>query len=118
MSDNIRSLLGQLGENQKAIAATAAQLTQRQCVAGEIAFHLGESYKPTVDDLHYLVNDDPAHRLPSAFGAHVDSLFYQQGNLLIRVMKEQRAEGLTPNKGDEIMNAATSGDYSKIRGLK
>lgn len=117
MADQVLDLLKKLTLNWQGILQALSQVTQRQTVAGEIAFQHGEKYTPTVDDLRLqLVNDDPDHRIADGFGAHVNDLFYQQGNLLIRTMKAQKAAGLVPNKGNEIMDAAKSGNYSSIRG--
>lgn len=113
---NVRSLLDELAQNWKDQEALAASLTQRQYVRGEVAFHHGETTTATVKDTYQLVNDDPENRLDSDVGKRADTLHYRQGNLLIGIMKAQKAAGLSPNKGPEIMTAAQTGDYTKIRG--
>lgn len=117
MSDTVKGLLVQLTSVYNQQLAMLKQVTQRQVVAGVIAYEHGQSYTPTLDDMRLqLVNDDPNHRLPDGFGAKVDNLFYEQGNLLIRVIRTQKAEGVVPNTGAELQHAWQTGDYSAIRG--
>ena len=111
----ISSLLDQLGQNYLAQVKLASSLTQRQTLAGEIAFHNGETYTPTVADLSTLVNDDPDNRITTQ-GDQAQALAQNQGRLLISIIKAQKAANVTPNKGPEIMQAAETGNYSKING--
>lgn len=117
----VRQMLGSYKSDNDKLAAMAATLTQRNTVRGEVEFQktqtLDPTFKPTIEDLKSIVNDDPNHRLPSTFGHDVDDLHENMGSLLMYARDKQKANGIVANTADELAAAALSGDYALIRGL-